>query len=80
MRYYSYETYFPTGEDLVAGPRASVEDWFATLSEAEGAMRTSLSGLPDGSTGTCYRRYANGDIAVPSRWFVKANGEVRKAK
>ena len=80
MRYYSYETYFPTDEDLVAGPRASVEDWFETLSAAEGAMRTSLSGLPDGSTGTCYRRYADGDVGVSRRFFVKADGEVRKAK
>jgi hypothetical protein len=80
MRYYSYETYFPADAGLDTGRRASVEDWFETLSEAEGAMRTSLSVLPDGSTGTCYRRYADGDIGGPRRRFVKANGEVRKAK
>lgn len=67
MRYYSYETYLP-GDP---GARASVEDWFESLAEAQRCMEVSLSGLPEGSTGVCYRRYADGDVGYTRRHFLK---------
>lgn len=67
MKYYSYETYLP-GDP---GDRASVEDWFESMREAQAAMTTSLLSLPAGSTGWVYRRYADGDIGYSQRHFLK---------
>lgn len=76
MRYYSYETYWP-GDP---GVRASVEDWFESMSEAQSAMTVSLSSLPDGSTGWVYRRYADGDIGYSRRRFVRTSDGITKVE
>lgn len=76
MRYYSYETYLP-GDP---GARASVEDWFESMTEAQAAMTTSLLSLPSGSTGWVYRRYSCGDIAYGGRHFVRITDGIAKAE
>lgn len=77
-RYYSYETYFPGGAPDDPGGRAGVEDWFESLTEARSAMLVAMETLPNGSTGICYRRYADGDIGYTRQSFVKTDDGIRR--
>lgn len=77
-RYYSYETYFPGDAPDDPGSRADVEDWFESLTEARSAMLEAMETLPNGSTGICYRRYADGEMGYTSQSFVKDDSITRR--
>lgn len=78
MKYYSFETYWPVDSVVGPGNRYDVEDWFESMRDAKAAMVESLGKLPVGSTGRCYRRYVDGDIAYPSYTFLKAAENIVK--
>lgn len=76
MRYYSYETYWP-GDP---GDRCDVEDWFASMAEAQSAMTDSLASLPIGSTGWVYRRYSDGEIGYSQRHFLRTDNGITRTE